>query len=386
MDISVVLHDSGSEFRKKFADNLSHREMISKNANGKVIEYDWIDFIMSVIPYINRIYENPKRFIRNDDEILNIEKVKKITTDSVKHLAKHSNLISEVTEERIRPSKLLNVFKEETFNTYENRFIVTLTDLLDSFISSVESKSDDLSCHVDSNFNYTGKTSVDGEDIEFDFVLKSKKDNNTSSDKDFKEKLALIKGDIGSWRSTQVYKSLKKEKAQKVTQPLKRTNVILKNPNFQMAAKLWDFIHSYDLEVQELKDEKSVVSRLTKNYEKNVMNSFLINYYVMKSINASSNYQKKKYEEEIRGLSTEIIKDAIDNIVTSDRDVSKEQLLSIISEHFDKVKTEKALDYTMISNKIKNSTKDYLDRINGSYFKLGVDDQNGTKTEQEEII
>ena len=57
-----------------------------------------------------------------EEIILDIEKTKKVTIESIKHLAKHTNFISEYKEEEdfIKPSKLLNVLKEETFNTYEN--------------------------------------------------------------------------------------------------------------------------------------------------------------------------------------------------------------------------------------------------------------------------
>ena len=76
---------------------------------------------------IDNIFENPKRFIVSQDEILNIEKSKKVGVETVKHLSKHTNFISEVDEETgdIKPEKLLNELKEETFNTYENRFIYT---------------------------------------------------------------------------------------------------------------------------------------------------------------------------------------------------------------------------------------------------------------------
>ena len=69
-----------------------------------------------------------------------IEKYGESTFESIKHLAKHTNFISEYKEEEdfIKPSKLLNVLKEETFNTYENRFIYTLIDMLTKFIARQE--------------------------------------------------------------------------------------------------------------------------------------------------------------------------------------------------------------------------------------------------------
>ena len=41
---------------------------------------------------------------------------------------------------------------------------------------------------------------------------------------------------------TTTYQTLEKQNVQLITPPLKKNNVILKNVNFQYAAKLWDFL------------------------------------------------------------------------------------------------------------------------------------------------
>src|SRR5690606_36022941 len=57
------------------------------------------------------------------------------TPESIKHLAQHTNLISNIEGDKITPSKILNVFKEESFDTYENRFVNTLINRLYIFIN-----------------------------------------------------------------------------------------------------------------------------------------------------------------------------------------------------------------------------------------------------------
>jgi hypothetical protein len=381
---TVVYRDLEAEFRKSFAEKLKHKELINRTSSGQIIDFSWLDFILDTLPYMNKIFENPNKFLKNEEEVLNVEKVKKVTTETVKHLAKNSNLINEVENDRVKPSKLLNSFKEETYNTYENRFICTLTDLLESFLNNIENKIKGLSQTTEDKFDFNGDSTVNGEKITCAFALNSKKDTNYAEDQDFKYKVSVIRSDISSWKNSIVYKSLKKEKAQKVTQPLKRTNVILKNPNFQIAAKLWDFVHSFELEINNVDNEKKTVTSMSKSCEKNIVNSILIDYYVMKSINSSNDFQKKKYEQEIKKLNVDLLNDTIESILSSDDEVTKEQLISIVSEKVDSVRVEKKFDYNIISDKIKNSTKSYIDKINGSYFIVDEDLNGGI--ENEEII
>ena len=51
---------------------------------------------------------------------------------------------------------------------------------------------------------------------------------------------------INSWLASELITSLQKQHATLVMPPIKKTNLILKNPNFQMATKLWDFLYSID--------------------------------------------------------------------------------------------------------------------------------------------
>ena len=107
----VVMGDSTSEISEKFYSNLKKNVRIEKATEGNSLDIDWIDQIELAVPYIDNIFENPKRFIVSEEEILNIEKSKKVGVATVKHLSKHTNFISEVDSETgdIKPEKLLNL-------------------------------------------------------------------------------------------------------------------------------------------------------------------------------------------------------------------------------------------------------------------------------------
>ena len=72
------------------------------------IDEDWVEFIESKIEYVTKAVNEERQFIETIGEVVPIEKVKKVSKDSVKHLAKHSNLITKVpeNEDDILPEKL----------------------------------------------------------------------------------------------------------------------------------------------------------------------------------------------------------------------------------------------------------------------------------------
>ena len=70
---------------------------------------EWIDMMLTYMPYVLNALESPNVVIVTEEEVVKIESVKKITVETIKHLAKNTNLISEYDEETgdVRPSKLL---------------------------------------------------------------------------------------------------------------------------------------------------------------------------------------------------------------------------------------------------------------------------------------
>ncbi len=114
---------------KGFTKLLSHGQTEIDNYNKKlekIIDKDWVEFFEDCVIPLDNIVRNPRKFIENNEDIVPISLSRSITTESIKHLAQHTNLISEVKDDTVTPNKILNVSKEESFMTYENRFIYTL--------------------------------------------------------------------------------------------------------------------------------------------------------------------------------------------------------------------------------------------------------------------
>ncbi|HRT82667.1 MAG TPA: DUF2357 domain-containing protein, partial [Oscillospiraceae bacterium] len=102
----------------------------------KKIDLAWVDAIEECIIPLDNIVRNPRRFIVQEEEIVPIERARRITAESVRHLAQHTNMIARVDDDNVTPSSILNVFREESYEIYENRFIFTLIRQLLHFIEA----------------------------------------------------------------------------------------------------------------------------------------------------------------------------------------------------------------------------------------------------------
>ena len=64
-----------------------------------IIDENWIIAIEQAIPFIEKAIREDRQFIRQEGEIVLIEKAKKVSKASVTHLAKHSDMITHLPED-----------------------------------------------------------------------------------------------------------------------------------------------------------------------------------------------------------------------------------------------------------------------------------------------
>ena len=87
--------------------------------------------IIKVLPPIKRIFTKPVLHLAETDEILPIEAVKKINNDTINHIARHSELWDDVSDDGIKPLKLLTRMYYDNYGIYENLvFCKAIDDIL----------------------------------------------------------------------------------------------------------------------------------------------------------------------------------------------------------------------------------------------------------------
>lgn len=250
MDIVEYINNLNKDSANKFIASTSSNITVKRDIDACVSDTSWIDMVEECIPYLDNIIRNPRRFIVQEENIVPIEKAKVVTEESIRHLAQHTSMIQEVQEDgTVIPLKLLNVYREETVDLYENRFIKSLVDNLYTFVNNKLSESDQRSyAKVESAVTYSGLMKKKGEVVEVNLQLKSKKDTEVDASKDghsLEERIEHIKDIVSAFRSSTFIKSLKESSP--VRSPIRKTNVILKEQNFIKALELWEYLEKNNI-------------------------------------------------------------------------------------------------------------------------------------------
>ena len=221
-------------------------------------DMSFLDVIESVYPAMLKIMRNPKKTIRYDEEVVAVEKAKKVNSETVRHLSSHTQLIKEITKQGdVIPSKVLTTYAEEELAIYENRFIKSLVRRCEMFLERrYEVMKVSLESFATDRLNVTNEFLMSGQKVtvNLDISIKSDLTTNIEATKAQYERLLRVREMIQGLKGTEFMRAL--AKARDVVPPIMKTNIILHNPDFKLCYGLWLYLDrvdgiSNDVEIQE---------------------------------------------------------------------------------------------------------------------------------------
>lgn len=264
MTLLDIYYRAFKDYRKQTVDNTGcekdRRSLAESNVDADrlqstkylcKIEEDWIKAIEEGLTFVEKAVSEERQFIRTNGEVVPIEKVKKISKDSVEHLAKHSDLITHVPEEEddlLIPDQLYMVEKLSDYAVYENRFLYMMLCYIKQFIEYRLEKIENL------RRRYVGEMSVAKEVVTKKRTLRIKAEvyeertdnpfplpDETSNKlvKRIKDCQSIVNALLNTDLMLQVAKS------PMIKPPIVKTNVLKMNNNFKHALALYDYIASY---------------------------------------------------------------------------------------------------------------------------------------------
>ena len=239
-----------------FRESVKHGEdafSISRVNVKRDVDISWVDKIEDSVVALDNVLRKPRNFIKDVEEIVPIEMSKKIGSESVKHLATHTNFIQSIEDGKVTPNKILNVYKEESFATYENRFIIkTLLQHLNVFIEkryqgliSQKDVNNLASAHSIENFSVRDETVKFKMDISISSPSLNIEGNGNQKDgiETAIQRVLRIRHIIKEFMSSQFMDIMKD--AAPVKPPILKTNLLTKNQDYSKLLELWQFIESY---------------------------------------------------------------------------------------------------------------------------------------------
>ena len=361
LEVIELYENSNHEKTKTFINTAESTLKVQTEKKYITRDIEWIHMMEEVMPHIDSIFRSPNRFIKNEEETVKIEQAKKVSVETIKHLSKHTNLIQEVNEDdEIKPSKILNINKEETFDTYENRFIYTLIINMEAFVAAKKRKLVDGSyLKDDKSVQYKAASVVGQEHISIDLSIKTslhtKKDDGRKNGESLAARIDRIEQQIIDLKNSEVFKALHRAHVALVRPPIKKTNVILKNTNFQYALILWNYLqeHFGDDNRRDKKD---------KNYEEEGAlrgffdDTFLLNYLALCTLN--------KDEYSTKNVKEKVMKQVIQKIIDLNASLTEEELKDMVGEQFTLVKYRNTATMDGIGKIYRKHIDKYFNKIN----------------------
>lgn len=367
LNVLTLYNEKNMPRIKAFNSAVKSEYEVQTNYEQVDVNFEWLEIMEDTVRYLDNILRNPNRFIVNEEEVVKVEQARRITVESIKHLSKHTNFIQEIdpVTDDVKPSKILNINKDESYNTYENRVIYTLIQNMRMFIDMRKRKLVTQSYSKNhKKGEYHGVARVGSENVNIDISMNSKADSKKTygakGDLSIEERIAKLELRITDLTNTSVYKSLAKAHVAKVIPPIKKTNLILKNVNFQYAMKLWDYLARYRDDGNK-STKNNLVYKEDKQVQKMFDDVFLLNYLVLNSLggNDDKTFKKEQNREAIETLTNNMIT----KIVEINSDLPVEEIEKIIGDKIAVIKSKKEASIAEVSNKLNSKMQSLISKI-----------------------
>lgn len=268
------------------------------------IENDWVDAVERGLIYIGRSIDEERQFILSQGEVQPIEKIKRVSKESVEYLARHSNLImhEQKSADDIVPDKLYTVERLSNYAVYENRFLFMLLNMVKDFVSVR------YNAIVRLTNTYHGKLSVDkavslgkhrlryrlelDDEREDDPVMRA--NNNV---RETLERMEIILRTVHYYLNTPLMTEV--AKADKLKPPITKTNPLRMDKNLKETVVLYEFLMAYEKDGYTITQEEQLLdSRKGDVADELVHPALLAAFLTYESTLALKDELLRRYQEE----------------------------------------------------------------------------------------
>lgn len=370
--IDLYQNDKEKNSVKQFAEKTDSTLRVETDRKTTTLDTEWLEIIEDTIQYIDNIFRAPNRFIVNEEEVVKVEQAKKITVETIKHLSKNTNFIQTIDPVTgdVTPSKLLNIRKEESYDTYENRLIYTLVQNTKMFIkrrkeellANIDESNNEQSSINNKALHYNATSIINGEKVNANMNLSSNLDaeGDTSKEKVQKilERIEEVEKKIEMLGDAEPYQVIDKQRISLVREPIKKTNVVLKNVNFQYAMKLWTYLRdNYNIGLAE--DEEHQDYNDTGELKQFIDETFLLQYIAMKTLDEDKQENEATHKE----IQETMVDQMIEKMIDMDVEVTEQQLTQMIAQRYEVIKYKKTEIIKEIQQIFKTQIEKYEEQV-----------------------
>ena len=341
---SVIRAIGSTEFYEYFMDAIAHAEneiQFSNRRMEKWIDRVWVDNIEGALPALQKIVAMPRNVIKEDELIVNVANAKKAGPDVVVHLAQHASLVEKFDERTgdVRPSKLMQKYREDSIGIYENRLVYTALEKAHHFVKlRHDAIFSEMSDEFGAKLRMTSEMDSATEHVHLDMYMHIR-DIDSTLDTDGKhinvfDRISRLYRILTMYMNTEFAKEL--AKLPRVKGTITKTNVLKKNPNYKAIVKLYDFLHNYhDVGYAIKVTEQSPI--INEDFQRDIFHNVLFNYIVLKNYleDETDRVLPTPVQDRKRTLKPKFITEIIEEI-TEDYDLPDVEIRKVLIEELTK--------------------------------------------------
>ena len=208
-----------------------------------IVDESWIERIEQGMNFVGKAIDEERRFIRVNGEVQPIEKVRKVSKESVQHLARHSDLITHEQQQDIVPDKLYTVERLNDYATYENRFLYRLLVTTRDFIAARYAGIVKATGEYVGKLNAEARLSLPKHTVQFTLTLNDERRDDLGRNAELIERLEKLTRSVRFYLDTPLMTDIAKEAA--VNAVITKNNVLKMDRNFKEAVDLYEYLMGY---------------------------------------------------------------------------------------------------------------------------------------------
>ena len=341
---SVIRALGSTEFYEYFMDAIAHANNQIQFSNRKVVktvDLTWVDAVEESLPGFQTVITSPRNVIKEEELIVNVANAKRTGTEVVQHLAQHASLVEDFNEDTgdVRPSRLMQRYREDSTELYENRLVYTALEMAYHFVkirhdALFEAMSDEFGAKLKVESDMESPTEL----VHMDMFLQIKKVESflDTDDKNFEvfNRISRIFRVLTMYMNTEFAQQM--SKLARIKGTITKTNVLKKNPNYRKIAKLLEFLRSYDnigytIRIVEQNPE------VNETLQRDIFHNILFNYVVLKGYLQDEEDRQVSVSQKAksRTLKPKFIKQIIEEL-TEDYDLPDVEVRKVLIEELTK--------------------------------------------------
>jgi hypothetical protein len=204
-----------------------------------------LDDINKILPFALDICTKPRQHLRIEEEVLDVELVKRITPSSLQHLASHSEHWRSRTITGLIPSRLRAEVYEDDFNIYENIFFRMVIEAILKYIVKKHNEVKIAISQKDTlhDWEYYAAEINDFKKLEMLQSLLPDYDSDSEEGmrkkfKDLESMILSIEKQLSSIISTPFFQNL--DSTKQIELPIQPTNIINMDNRYNELLKVWN--------------------------------------------------------------------------------------------------------------------------------------------------